>query len=55
MTPYRATASSPIEYSVGWLQEPTPFAQTPHWDDCLGPSTLWLLLERAVERWNTRR
>ncbi len=39
VTPYRATATSPVEYSVGCWQEPNPFSHNSHWDDCLGPAT----------------
>ena len=55
VAPYRATPTAPVEYSVGCWEEPDPFSHASHWDDCLGPTMLWLPLERAVDQWNTRR
>ena len=55
VAPCRATPISPAEYSVRRWEEPDPFSHASHWDDCLGPTMLWLPLERAVEQWNTRR
>ena len=53
-TPHRATPKSPIQWSVGCWQQADPFSRAAHWDDCPGPTTLWISLERAVEQWNRR-
>ena len=53
-TPYRATSTSPVQWSVGCWQQADPFSRAAHWEDCPGPTTLWISLERAVEQWNRR-
>jgi hypothetical protein len=33
---------------------PDLFSRAAHWEDCPGPTTLWISLEKAVEQWNRR-
>lgn len=53
-TPHRASPTSQVQWSVGCWQEADPFSRAAHWDDCPGPTTLWISLEQAVEQWNRR-
>ena len=53
-TPHRASPMSPVQWSVGCWREADPFSREAHWDDCPGPTTLWISLGRAVEQWNRR-
>ena len=48
--PHCAAPTSPIEWSVGCWKIADPFSRAAHWDDCPEPTTLWISLERAVER-----
>ena len=53
-TAHRATPTSPVQWSVGCWQEADPFSRAAHWDDCPGPTTLWISLEQAAEQWDWR-
>ena len=54
VTAYQPTPTSPIQWSVGCWQMPDLFSRAAHWEDCPGPTTLWISLEKAVEQWNRR-
>ena len=54
VTPHRDMTSGKMLYSVGCWQQADAFSRDAHWDDCPGPTTIWLSLERAVAQWNRR-
>ncbi len=53
-TSHRATPSSVVQWSIGCWREADPFSREAHWEDCPGPTRLWISLVRAAAQWNRR-